>query len=220
MPVPADNYGGLAAIKGHLLYIRRGSFYYGRDAELKPELRIYSIADRKETTLADDVGGYALSADGSKVLVRQGTAFNLYDASPKPKDSKESKKTISIANLAVDRVPAKEWAQIFDEIWRRYRDFFYVENLHGYDWQALRARYRPLLEHVAHRSDLNYVIGEMIGELNVGHAYNSGGDWEVPPRPQVALPGVRVCPRSGGGTLQDRQDPQRPERGADRTVRR
>ena len=193
VPVPADNYGGLAAIKGHLLYIRRGPMYYGRDAELKPELRIYSVADRKETTLADDVGGYALSADGSKVLVRQGTAFNLYDTSPKPRESKESKKTISIANLAVDRVPAKEWAQIFDEIWRRYRDFFYVENLHGYDWQALRARYRPLLEHVAHRSDLNYVIGEMIGELNVGHAYNSGGDWEVPPRPHVALPGCEFA---------------------------
>ena len=91
---------------------------------------------------------------------------------------------------------SQEWAQIFDEIWRRYRDFFYVDNLHGYDWQALRARYRPLLEHVAHRSDLNYVIGEMIAELNVGHAYNSGGDWEVPPvpkspYPELSLPSIR-----------------------------
>src|SRR5262249_35060550 len=123
VPVPADNYGGLAAIKGHLLYIRRGAMYYGRDAELKRELRMYSIDDRKETTLGDDVGGYALSADGSKVLVRQGTAFNLYDTSPKPKEikeSKESKKTLSIANLSVDRVPAKKSAQIFDQIWRRY----------------------------------------------------------------------------------------------------
>ncbi len=190
VPVAADNYGMLAAIKGHLLYVRRGSFYYGRDAESKPELRIYSIADRKETTLADGVDGYALSADGSKVLVKQGLAFNLHDASPKGKDGK---KAVATANLAVDRVPAKEWAQIFDEVWRRYRDFFYVENLHGYDWEALRARYRPLLEHVAHRSDLNYVIGEMIGELNVGHAYIAGGDWEVPRRPQVALPGAEFA---------------------------
>jgi tricorn protease len=196
VPVPADNYGALAAIKGHILFMRRGSMYYGRDAEIKPDLRIYSIADRKETTVADDVSGYALAADGSKVLVRHGPAFNLYDASTKPKelkDSKETKKGVSVANLAVDRMPAKEWTQIFDEIWRRYRDFFYVDNLHGYDWQALRARYRPLLEHVAHRSDLNYVIGEMIGELNVGHAYNSGGDWEVPPRPHVALLGAEFA---------------------------
>ena len=62
VPVPADNYAALAAIKGHLLYVRRGSFYYGREPESKPELRIFSIADRKETTLADGVGGYALSA--------------------------------------------------------------------------------------------------------------------------------------------------------------
>ena len=121
------------------------------------------------------------------MLVKQGPAFNLLDASPKGKDGK---KAVSTANLAVDRVPAREWAQIFDEVWRRYRDFFYVDNMHGYDWEALRARYRPLLEHVAHRSDLNYVIGEMIGELNVGHAYITGGDWEVPHRPQVALPGA------------------------------
>jgi tricorn protease len=196
VPLAADNYAAIAAIKGHLLYVRRGSFYYGRDGETKPELRIYSVADRKETTLADGVDAYALSADGSKVLVKQGPAFSLLDASPK---GKEGKKAVSIANLAVDRLPAREWAQIFDEVWRRYRDFFYVTNLHGYDWEALRARYRPLLEHVAHRSDLNYVIGEMIGELNVGHAYISGGDWEVPHRPQVALPGAEFAldPASG-----------------------
>jgi tricorn protease len=187
VPIAADNLRALSAIKGHLLYVRRGGFYYGRDAESKPELRIFSFADRKETALADGVDAYVLSFDGSKVLVKQGPAFNLLDASPKGKDSK---KTVSTSNLAVDRVPALEWAQIFDEVWRRYRDFFYVDNLHGYDWDALRARYRPLLQHVAHRSDLNYVIGEMISELNVGHAYNTGGDWEVPRRPKVALLGA------------------------------
>jgi tricorn protease len=187
VPITADNLRALSAIKGHLLYVRRGAFYYGRDAESKPELRIFSFADRKETTLADGVDAYVLSFDGSKVLVKQGPAFNLLDASPKGKDSK---KTVSTSNIAVDRVPSLEWAQIFDEVWRRYRDFFYVDNLHGYNWDALRARYRPLLQHVAHRSDLNYVIGEMISELNVGHAYNTGGDWEIPRRPKVALLGA------------------------------
>ena len=84
----------------------------------------------------------------------------------------------------------EEWEQIFDEVWRRFRDFFYVENMHGYDWEGLREQYRPLLAHVAHRSDLNYVIGEMVAELSVGHAYIAGGDWEVPSRPDVALPGA------------------------------
>ncbi|HSF40510.1 MAG TPA: S41 family peptidase, partial [Thermoanaerobaculia bacterium] len=65
------------------------------------------------------------------------------------------------------------------------------ENMHGYDWAALKEQYRPLLAHVGHRSDLNYVIGEMIAELNVSHAYVVGGDFNLPPRPRVALPGAR-----------------------------
>ena len=91
----------------------------------------------------------------------------------------------------VDRVPTQEWATIFEEAWRRFRDFFYVRNMHGYDWKAIGDQYRPLLKYVAHRSDLNYVLGEMVAELSVGHAYIVGGDFEIPPRPKVALPGAR-----------------------------
>ena len=125
-----------------------------------------------------------MSRDGEKVLVREGGAWNVYPAGGGDATA------VSTRGLMVDRVPAEEWAQIFDEVWRRFRDFFYVENMHGYDWKALRDRYRPLLEHVAHRSDLNYVIGEMVAELNVSHAYIAGGDWETPDRPEVALPGA------------------------------
>jgi tricorn protease len=60
-----------------------------------------------------------------------------------------------------------------------------------YDWEALRRQYAPWLEYLAHRTDLNYVIGEMIAELNAGHAYIDGGDFTTPPRPHVALPGAR-----------------------------
>ena len=91
----------------------------------------------------------------------------------------------------VDRVPAEEWAEVFREAWRRYRDFFYVENMNGYDWEALRRQYEPLLAYAGHRSDVNYIIGEMIAELNNSHAYVAGGDFGLPPRPEVALPGAR-----------------------------
>ena len=77
-------------------------------------------------------------------------------------------------------------------MWRRYRDFFYVENMHGYDWNSLLAQYRPLVDFVAHRSDLNYVLGEMVAEFSVSHAYLQGGDFEIPKRPEVALPGARI----------------------------
>jgi len=188
VPIDEDNYAGLTAVDGHLLYVRRGPSYYGRSSDVNPELVIFSIDDREETTLASGIGGYALSANGKKVLVRQGGGFKLQDASP---SGKSGGKTVSTGGLVADVDPRAEWRQIFDEVWRRYRDFFYVENMHGHDWRGLRERFRPLLEHVAHRSDLNYVINEMIAELNVGHAYNSGGDFEVPDRASVALPGAR-----------------------------
>ncbi len=187
VPVDSENYDGLAAVKGHLLYVRATPFYYGREADVKPSLRIFSMKDRKEEVLVEDAGGFVVSGDGSKVLVAQQGGYSLYDAKAKAKDSK---KGVSTKGLVCDRVPAQEWAQIFDEVWRRYRDWFYVANMHGYDWKALRDRYRPLVAHVAHRSDLNYVIGEMVAELNIGHAYITGGDWEMPDRPAVALPGA------------------------------
>src|SRR5204863_7690319 len=144
---------------------------------------------RQETNFVDDIRRCDLSMDGSQVLVAgPGPGFGVFDATPQ---GDKSRKAISTAGLAVDRVPAEEWNQIFNEAWRRYRDFFYVPNMHGYDWEALREQYKPLLKYVAHRSDLNYVIGEMIAELTVQHAYVEGGDFQIPPRPRVALPGAR-----------------------------
>ncbi|MCU0255244.1 MAG: S41 family peptidase [Vicinamibacterales bacterium] len=188
VPLDGDNYGALSAKKGHLIYVVGPGFYYGRQSDRKPSLRIYALKDRKETTLVEDANGYALSSDGSKLLARSGQAFTLYDATP---TGANTKKAVSTAGLMVDRVPVEEWRQIFREVWRQYRDWFYVPNMHGYDWEALRKQYEPWLEHVAHRSDLNYVISEMVSELTVQHAYVEGGDFEMPARPRVALPGAR-----------------------------
>jgi tricorn protease len=189
VPIGADNYANLTAKAGFLLYRVTGASYYGRQPDRQPQLKIYSLTDRKEATLADDVRAYALSRDGSKVLAAQGQSYNLYDATLA---GDRSKKSVSTSGLAVDRVPAEEWTQIFNEVWRRYRDWFYVSNMHGYDWAALREQYKPLLQYVAHRSDLNYVIAEMISELTVQHAYIEGGDLQLEiPRPRVGLPGAR-----------------------------
>src|SRR6185312_10888670 len=188
VPVGADNYVGLSAKTGHLLYVVGGAPYYGRAGDRNASLRIFAMKDRKETTLVDDIRGYVLSEDGSKVLVAQGTGFNLYDANPQ---GDKSHKAVATSGLYVDRVPAEEWNQIFNEVWRRYRDWFYVSNMHGYDWVALREQYKPLLKYVAHRSDLNYVISEMISELQIQHAYIEGGDFQIPPRQRYGLPGAR-----------------------------
>jgi tricorn protease len=182
-----DNMWGLSIVEGHILFIKTGAGFYGRESYSKPSLQIYSIKDRELSTLVEDIENYALSADGKKILVKQKNAYNLYDVKPKANE----KKTVPTNGLMVDRVPEEEWAEIFEETWRRFRDFFYVRNMHGNDWKAIGDQYRPLLKYVAHRSDLNYVLGEMVAELSVGHAYIQGGDYEIPPRPKSALPGAR-----------------------------
>jgi tricorn protease len=196
VPVEANNYTRLSAKDGALVYAVYPAPYYGRQAETKASLRYFSIKDRKETVLADDIRGFALSYDGSKALVRQTDQWNIYDATA---TGASTKKTVPTAGLMLERVPTAEWAQIFNEVWRRYRDFFYAPNMHGYDWDAVRQRYSQLLPYVAHRSDLNYVLGEMVSELTVQHAYLSGGDFQIPPRPHCGLPGARFTVDKASG---------------------
>lgn len=189
VPISAENYDGLAAVSGYLLYTRSYPPFYGRESEGKRRLMVYDLEKRKETMLVEGVGGYAITADGKKVLVGLESGYSMFDIAA----GKDSGKPVSTDGLFVDRVPREEWRNIFGEVWRRYRDFFYTPTMHGYDWNALRAQYEPLLEHVSHRSDLNYVIGEMVAELNIGHAYIDGGDWVRPKRAAVALLGARLA---------------------------
>ena len=188
-PLPADNYAGLSANKGHLMYLVQSPFYYGRSADTQTSLRIFSLKDRKETTLLSPAFGYTISADGTKLMApTTGGAFNLIDANP---NGDKTRKVVSTAGLVTEIDPVAEWNQMFNEVWRRYRDWFYVENMHGFDWVKIREDYRKWLPYVAHRSDLNYVISEMCAELTVQHAYIDGGDFNLPPRVRVALPGAR-----------------------------
>jgi tricorn protease len=187
VPVEGDNYDGLVVTKEYLIYTRAGTPFYGRDSYPPANLVLYSMKDRKETVLAENVRAYVVSDDGKKVFVHFEREYKLFDAKP---EGKANPKIVSTANLLVDRVPQQEWTEMFNEVWRRYRDFFYVENMHGYDWNALRQQYGALVPYVAHRSDLNYVLGEMVSELSTSHSYIEGGDFEMPKRAQIALPGA------------------------------
>ncbi|MDH4350502.1 MAG: S41 family peptidase, partial [Gemmatimonadota bacterium] len=187
VPVDAANIVGLVVVKGYVLYATTGAPFYGRSSYENTKLHIFDMKEREASELVDDINGLAVSSDGTKILVQQGRAYKLFDAKPKA----GSPKTVATSGLYVERVPSEEFVTIFNEVWRKYRDFFYVKNMHGYDWQAIGERYRQLLPHVAHRSDLNYVLGEMVAELSIGHAYIQGGDFELPDRPTVALPGAQ-----------------------------
>jgi tricorn protease len=186
VPVDADDIGNLHVGEENLIYERGGPFFYGRDSSVKPMVMAYSIKEREAKTVAEDVTSWSATADGKHVLARLSSKEIKYYEVGKSEEAK----AVSLAGLLTTRVPAEEWHEIFDEVWRRYRDYFYVSNMHGYDWAALRKKYQPLVASVGHRADLNYVIAEMIAELTVQHAYIEGGDLGLPKRPYVALAGA------------------------------
>jgi tricorn protease len=182
LPIQAANYRNLASVGGTLYYIRHGS------KDNKPALQMYDLAARKETALGS-VSGFEISADGKKMLVAQDGKFGIIDLPKAPVSIGEPLK-LSDMEMRLDH--HQEWQQIFNESWRQMRDFFYDPTMHGLDWKAMRTKYEPLVPYVNHRADLTYVIGEMIGELNAGHAYVGGGDMPHPPRIPTGLLGSRL----------------------------
>jgi tricorn protease len=182
LPVQAAEYGNLQSVGANLYYIRRGS------KDSKPAFFLFDLAQRKETGLGS-VSGYEISADGKKMLVHQDTRYGIIDL---PKGPVSVSEALNLSGMEMQLDRHKEWQQIYRECWRQMRDFFYDPHLHGVDWPAMRAKYEPLLAHVGHRADLTYVIGEMIGELNSGHAYVGGGDMPRPPRLPLGLLGARL----------------------------
>jgi tricorn protease len=187
VPVDAGNYGDLMPSPSGIVFGEYDAFYYGRSPATPPRLKLFKFDDEEVVDFVDGISGASISTDGKRLLVRKNGGWHVYEVAKEGKDPE----SVSTAGLMATIDPVAEWATIFDEVWRRFRDHFYVANMHGYDWEALREKYRPLLEHVAHRADLNYLMGEMIGELNVSHAYVSGGDQGLPERPNVALLGAR-----------------------------
>jgi tricorn protease len=200
VPLEADNLSELHATDENLIYQQNGPFYYGREGLVKSKIMAYSIKDREAKPVVDDVTEWSLTADGKHVLAQgSNKEIKYYEVGKGDGGKGDDGKTVSLAGLLTTRVPVEEWHEIFREVWRRYRDYFYVSNMHGYDWEQMRRKYEPLVEHVGHRADLNYVIAEMISELVVQHAYIEGGDLGLPKRPFVALPGARFAldPASG-----------------------
>ncbi len=148
-------------------------FYLSGDAGPERALYRFDFKERKEEKILDEVDVYSLSFDGKKLLYKAGKDWGIADAKAglKPGDGK-----LDLAGLEVKLDPRAEWRQMFDDASRIYRDWFYDPAMHGVDWKRIGERYRPLVPFVAHRADLDFIFGEMIGELEAGHTYVSSGD--------------------------------------------
>ncbi len=182
LPIQAANYGNVNSVGNTLYYTRRGS------KDEQTQFMMYDLSEQKETNLGE-IGGYEISADMKKMLVSKDRSHAIIDL---PKSKIEMKDKLDLSGMEVKLDRKAEWNQIYNECWRQMRDFFYDPNMHGVDWKAMQKKYAPLVEHVSHRVDLTYIIGEMISELNVGHSYVGGGDYPKAPRVPLGLLGAEL----------------------------
>lgn len=185
LPPVAGYYADLAAAKGKLVY-RRAAQLNPMAETFTGTLYAYDLEEREEKAVLADVDGARLSGDGQKVLVNRKQDYALLDLKP---DQKFEKK-LPTGELMMTVDPRAEWQQIFNDAWRLERDMFYDPGMHGVDWKAQKARYGKLLQDCVTREDVNFVIGELISELNASHAYRGGGDQEMPARLGVGLLGA------------------------------
>ena len=148
----------------------------------------YDVEKEKATDFADGVSQMVASEDRKSVLLFQNRDWVLTSAAAPPKPGKDNLKT----NLKIKLDPKAEAHQIFKEGWRYMRDFLYVDNVHGAPWDDVYKWYAPWIDHVRHRTDLNYVVDIMSGEVAVGHSYVFGGDFPNVDRVPVGLLGCDI----------------------------
>ena len=187
LPLKAGIYGRITAINDQVYYVKskRGS---------ASSLYLYDLKKEKDTELGK-YGNYIISADHKKMMLSKGNKYAVIDL---PKGKITVKDWVDLSNMEIMVDLKAEWNQIFIESWRQMKYFFYAPNMHGVDWDAMREKYAPLVSYVNNRNDLNYIIGEMIGELNVGHSYVSGGDKLKPERIKMGLLGAKISQDESG----------------------
>lgn len=198
VPVPADRYAAVVALEGRLLLhavLDAGEAAGG----LPGQLRSFDFKRKDVTLLANHISGFDLSTNRKKLLLQSGRELQVVDPGPAPIAAGTGR--VDLAGLSLQVDPAAEWKQIFAESWRIGRDFFYDPGLHGVDWEAVRRKYAAMLPAVGDRNDLNFVLGEMIAELNTGHAYVGGGDVALPPQTPMGYLGADFAPAPEGNAF-------------------
>ncbi|MFZ2054236.1 MAG: PDZ domain-containing protein [Candidatus Aminicenantales bacterium] len=174
LPVPAKNYRDLAAGKEGIIYILEAPplfFRYSRGEGMT--LHKFDLAQRKFEKFLDNVNGFVLSANGEKILYASERNWTI---APTTGAAEPGKGLLRTAEMEVYVEPRVEWKQMYHEVWRIERDFFYDPGAHGLDLKAAENKYSVYLDGLASRQDLNYLFEEMLGELTCGHVFVGGGD--------------------------------------------
>ena len=197
LPLPTANYAGLAAGKEGTLYLLEGGGRFS--SEGGRTLTRFVLKTKKSEKLAEHISGFDLSFDGEKMLVEmahedssgqgEGPAPTFIIApADTPLKPGEGKLDLSKMEVRVD--PRAEWRQMFHEIWQIERSFFYDPHYHGVVPDEEEAKFKPYLDQVGSRSDLNYLFQEMLGDFSIGHLRGTGGTIPHPHRVPGGLLGA------------------------------
>jgi tricorn protease len=149
-------------------------------------LQRYQLKERTAAPFLEGIRSYTLSNDKKKLLYQAGPSGGSWGIVAIDRPAKVGDGPLNVAQLEMRVEPRAEWAQIYRETWRIEREYFYDSKMHGADWQKVYDKYRPLLDHVGHRSDLGYLIAMVGGELTVGHSYLTGAG-DVPGEDPVSV---------------------------------
>ncbi len=183
LPPKNGNYADLYAVKGKVLFRRQPRTGSGDD---KSPIVYFDLEEREEKTVLDDADGFEVTADGKKLFVVNNRKYGFVEIKPTQKFDK----TMATADMESPVDPRAEWRQLFADAFRFERDYFYDPNMHGVDWNALRARYGALIDQAVTRWDVDWILGEFIAELNSSHTYKGGGDVERGLQRTVGMLGV------------------------------
>jgi tricorn protease len=211
-PVPEGRYAQVAGAQDDKVVWSimpvAGAHGRGGHKELPGRLEIFDFRTQKTEALVDKADSFALADDGVTLVLRQGKRLRAIraDRTPDPREratppnDEPSRKSgwIDLGRLRVSVDPRREWRQMLHEVWRLQRDQFWVQDMSGIDWEAVYARYEPLLDRVATRSELSDLIWEAQGELGTSHAYEMGGDHRKPPPVTLGHLAAELAPAADG----------------------
>ncbi len=184
LPPSAGNLDNIIAFEGKVVYQRYPAV--GITGEDGPSLMLYDFDKREEKKVLGNAEFVQATADGKSLLVRSGGKFAII----KPEPDQKIEKPVPTSELVMNLNPKEEWRQIFNDTWRRYRDFFYDKDMQKVDWNSLRKRYGALIEDARSRWDVTNIQSNLQAELSAGHTYTFGGDLEEVKRVETGFLGI------------------------------
>lgn len=199
VPMPPRRYNALYAGKAGVLLATEepGPQFVEAEQPQEPKLTVhrFDFTKRKADVVAAGVQTIRVSRNGEKMLLQQDdkwfiTALKPMGDGPAAAPPALGDGELKTQALEVRSEPLAEWKQMYKEVWRIQRDFFYDPGFHGLDLKTAQEKYSVYLDSLASRHDLNQLFVEMLGEMTVGHMFVGGGDSPDVKRVQTGLLGA------------------------------